>query len=646
MSKERPRSHQLEDESKIAFKKCLPSQWVCRDKFPDYGIDAEVEIFDKNDRTTGKSFNVQLKSTDESDLVKALKISLNINDFKYWASFPIPTLIVLYLSNNKHLYCKWAHSKLDRKIKHNQKTTTLTFDPNKYWRNDTAREIEKEIDNYLLLQSGTFSLPLRIQLKFSADVKEKYSTSELSFLFAKESQKHPELFKIEVDPEKQITTRILFSENKTTISIGGERSSFSLDPIRKYKENEMKETLANLMIGAGGILSHFGHFHESSELFKTYYKQTSLLKKQDNLVVVITSALLKTDGLNECRKFFEFLLNIQKDPMSAFSVIMSVGIAKEMKYKESEFLVSLHKSLLKFCEENKGGIAPSSLHYNIANCYFSSSNYRKALKHYCLAKRLDSGYLKRAYFMRKTAGVLFELGKYRFSSRLYKKALELENSEWTRARYADSLMHAGEYKEALEQFNIWYEQAEKPEHFWILKAQGLEYIVDILKITKQIRNTRAAINCTPRDFENATKEDYLKPITMDALWGCAWFNLGDYSQQKKNYKDAFISYLIAATVDIRDISAWVSALFIALREEDWGRLQAILVEGYRTNGEDLIKMIYETIDKQDSMPDKMKDEFKRELLEFLQSQPKQKDENTFTLRFPGNGVTAGITFRR
>ena len=43
----RPRSHQVSDESRRAFETALPGQWVPRVQQPDYGIDEEVEIFDE-----------------------------------------------------------------------------------------------------------------------------------------------------------------------------------------------------------------------------------------------------------------------------------------------------------------------------------------------------------------------------------------------------------------------------------------------------------------------------------------------------------------------------------------------------------------------------------------------------------------------
>lgn len=64
----RHRSHQLESESRVAFRSLLPSTWVVRDLDQDYGIDAQVEIFDESGEATGLTFLVQLKATDSLKL--------------------------------------------------------------------------------------------------------------------------------------------------------------------------------------------------------------------------------------------------------------------------------------------------------------------------------------------------------------------------------------------------------------------------------------------------------------------------------------------------------------------------------------------------------------------------------------------------
>ena len=64
----RPKQHRLEDKSRIKFQDVLPEMWVYRDKDKDYGIDAEIELFDKDEKAQGIVFYAQLKATESKKL--------------------------------------------------------------------------------------------------------------------------------------------------------------------------------------------------------------------------------------------------------------------------------------------------------------------------------------------------------------------------------------------------------------------------------------------------------------------------------------------------------------------------------------------------------------------------------------------------
>src|SRR5713226_682048 len=71
---QRPRSHELEDESRRQFQMVLPSSWVFRPADPDYGIYGQVEIFSGDGQATGLIFLVQLKGTDNPGQVEDILV--------------------------------------------------------------------------------------------------------------------------------------------------------------------------------------------------------------------------------------------------------------------------------------------------------------------------------------------------------------------------------------------------------------------------------------------------------------------------------------------------------------------------------------------------------------------------------------------
>jgi hypothetical protein len=89
----RPRQHELEDESRIAFEAALPSGWVYRQQPNDYGLDGVVEVFESG-QTTGILFWVQLKSTDDAGTDGALKFRLSLDHCDYYRSLDMPVLVL------------------------------------------------------------------------------------------------------------------------------------------------------------------------------------------------------------------------------------------------------------------------------------------------------------------------------------------------------------------------------------------------------------------------------------------------------------------------------------------------------------------------------------------------------------------------
>src|SRR3990167_4155704 len=102
----RPRSHILEEQSVRRFGDALPNDWVYRSKAPDYGIDGEVEIFNSDGSSTGLSFNVQLRATDNA--ARADLVRLEVDELKYYRPPGGPTAVVRYGSPDGSLFWQWA----------------------------------------------------------------------------------------------------------------------------------------------------------------------------------------------------------------------------------------------------------------------------------------------------------------------------------------------------------------------------------------------------------------------------------------------------------------------------------------------------------------------------------------------------------
>ena len=101
----RPRSHELEAESRLAFSASLPSAWVFRDLTPDYGLDGIVEVFNEQGLATGHLFFVQLKATDQTAAAPRVRLPLRLLD--YYTTLVLPVLLVVFHAPTSALYARW-----------------------------------------------------------------------------------------------------------------------------------------------------------------------------------------------------------------------------------------------------------------------------------------------------------------------------------------------------------------------------------------------------------------------------------------------------------------------------------------------------------------------------------------------------------
>ena len=138
---QRTRNHIIEEESRTFLKKTIPQMWVYRDKYDDYGIDCEVEIFDEQGNPTGIVFWVQLKGTDSKDEKLIKRINFSSEKMTQFLAYDIPVLIVRYSSYNQNLLFRWAKNVRD--MQSSKKSVNFKFSDADVWTSNTHIEIVK-----------------------------------------------------------------------------------------------------------------------------------------------------------------------------------------------------------------------------------------------------------------------------------------------------------------------------------------------------------------------------------------------------------------------------------------------------------------------------------------------------------------------
>ncbi|NIJ65329.1 hypothetical protein FHR20_002291 [Sphingomonas leidyi] len=96
----RPKAHLTEAEAWKILQTCAPSTWIVREVTErDYGIDAYVEISDREGNVTGDLISIQLKGTDsitwrgEKGNRIATSPSIATSTANYWERLPVPVFL-------------------------------------------------------------------------------------------------------------------------------------------------------------------------------------------------------------------------------------------------------------------------------------------------------------------------------------------------------------------------------------------------------------------------------------------------------------------------------------------------------------------------------------------------------------------------
>src|SRR5438105_1985568 len=154
----RSQSHQTGDAPVPRWQILLEPRYVFRAETPDYGIDGEVEEFDADDRATGLRYKVQLKSTKEPELRRALRVHVPFTTANYWRAHDLPVLLVRYHQPSERFYVRWFHT-FDP-YEGGVGTTGITFrwQEDDEWREGRAEELAAEARAFLALRSNHLKL--------------------------------------------------------------------------------------------------------------------------------------------------------------------------------------------------------------------------------------------------------------------------------------------------------------------------------------------------------------------------------------------------------------------------------------------------------------------------------------------------------
>lgn len=598
----RTREHILEEESRKHFENLIPNHWVIRKPDPDYGIDAEVEIFNKGGSSTGLMFFVQLKATDQKRLSKALNLTFKKDALRYYYKLELPVLVVRYHSPTKSLFTRWAHT-IDLYYSVPDATTyTIRFPEDSRWEKDTPRLIEKYVEQLRELKEA---LPLPLELSVQYDVQFSSNTYPLRL----ESKLH-ELIKaqglpIELTSAKQGDLQAQLKVVPTEVKIAIlEKNTFIMHNLQgkdgKYDESRLPYDLLS-MVGCAFFLT--GRKNIASQILTENLPDSALIKSTNFLSLLASFIGSEKDFGTAIRLMENILATDRQDKTGiANNVFMLVLSPLHLRFGCPQNLQKrFADALLRLCKgaEDEGQKEAASInYYNLANAMRCSNFFseRQVISWYKSAARLWKEYLNREYYWAEIGGVLFNCNKYLCSSRFYKKALAIEEKPWTIALCADALLFAGRYRESLDYFERYLHEEKNPHTEWVLKAGLLEYLVEFSGMEVQRRSEKEARSLASIDIQDALsgKEAALASISKleaickkDLLCSMMWANLANLYTYVGETEKGFYAGIAVCLIEPRNLEAWFACIM-------WGAkikspaLGGVVFLAYEKNGEELI----------------------------------------------------------
>ena len=118
----RHRNHEIETLSERFFKNCFPESWIINTFQIDYGTDYNCEIT-TDKKVTGNNFSIKLKGKDTESNNETVKISLKRTNINRWLNKLEPTMIIVFIVDEKEAFWIWFGNNIVDLTKKNESFT-------------------------------------------------------------------------------------------------------------------------------------------------------------------------------------------------------------------------------------------------------------------------------------------------------------------------------------------------------------------------------------------------------------------------------------------------------------------------------------------------------------------------------------------
>jgi tetratricopeptide (TPR) repeat protein len=637
---ERPRSHELETESRRALGNALPVVWVARDVTPDYGVDIGVEIFEQRART-GRTFNVQLKSTDEQDLARALRgsVRFDLPTVEYYKALPAPMLVVLYHAPTTKLYQQWLHAydavaRGGKPLAPDAKTMALRFVEADAWQDDTPERLDAGVRGFNAFRSPALLLPIRLAVHADAGVDDA-----LPVTFALREALKPVADLVAVEHRDEVTgdePAILLAERSTRVTLADVASV----TLPRDADAPRSPTFGpDLVLAIAVALANVGQTNIAAQL-TTAVARKSVAIGDFGASIPLSSAMAHARRIRDAIELADDLDNSEDDDirLAGSTFLLLTRMLAPMSASERQLAIEvtqrrLDRRLDRGERANAGAEA-----YNIGMLQKAARDNEAAIAAFERALELEPRYAERAYFHNDLGGALFEGQRFAEAATSYGRAIKLGAAGMTGALYADALLLAGRYAEAEAQFDDYLKTHDGSEDSeWRLK-RSIMPLVRCFGGDVQARDPeRADALAAAVDLQDPalTVEralaTALEALHADACCGEAWFRYMFAEPAARGVVGWEPEPTLAAAVLLRYARfAWLNAAITA-EISGQGPIGDILQTAYRFEQDEFVKAYTEAIPA--DIDPAVRNDRLRMLEEAIARQEELDRRPSFTMRF-------------
>ncbi len=592
----RPKQHQLEDLSRAKFQLCLPEEWVLRDKDKDYGIDCEVELFDKDENSTGILFYVQLKATSSKKENEIFNVDFKIETLEYFKQLEIPVLLARYSQHLDKVYIKWINQVDLAFAKKKAKTFRIKIQENEEWTEKTKEQIENDLKNVRKFNSGSFGFPISYSINFDDAEIQGLSNSQFKIQLRNELNQYSDFLEYQSN-DKNYLINVSIDNNTLLVQTSILNGVFFHNLDKRSKENFVEGLSLDILLSLSMCMVMVGQVDYSAKIIFDNELENRLIEKEE-LLLRLLPILLYTSYFENTLDLINKALDNKENEIILFPAVTSILLQSDTKIKKRIGQIeSFFKSQLEKAEKLKidGLIATS--HYNLGNFYRSKDKHKESIHHYVKAKKYDLDYLKRSYYYREIAGVCFEASKFRHSAKFYEKSIKLGASKENKSLLADALMFSGDYQKADKIFQEYISEVDEPNEEFLLKAILLQSVIEDKKIYSQIRKQEEADKIAGN---TSSIDDLESALEKDLLSSLAWFNLGISKRDNLEFEEATFCFAMCACINLWDIEAWTFSFLAFLNSGKKGNLligSLILKTAYFHNRDEFLMNLYGVIEQ-------------------------------------------------